>query len=144
MLNSISKRAVVFRKPTKELHSQSIIGNSSAEMVEGSSNGVDFGAIGFDIRKIFKFDIIKLDFKMKNAGGFIILKILHNAIPCILSIIIGMNNTFEKVNTYGSIKPSPNYIIKALPFGIGRGGWLRGVIGNDVIFNKMSMTMKFE
>ena len=120
-----------------------IILKGGAEIVEGSSNSIEFGAIGFDIGKVTKFDIIELDFEMQNARGFVILKIFENAIPCIFGIIIRMNNTFKEINTNSGIKPSPNDIVKSLSLGIGR-GCFRVVTGNNVIVNKMSTTMKFE
>ena len=76
MLNGGAKRLVIFEKATKDLHSQMIIGSGCAEIVEDSGNIIELGAIGFDIGKVTKFDIIELGCEMKNARGFVILKIL--------------------------------------------------------------------
>ena len=57
---------VIFGKATKKLHSQTIISNGCAEIVESSGNIIEFGAIGFDIGKVTKFDIIELGCEMKT------------------------------------------------------------------------------
>ena len=70
------------------------------------------GAIGFALPgESPAKELIKLRFKIKNTGSFIVVKVIFNAIPSIKSTIFGLNNRFKKSGTNSAINPCTNNII---------------------------------
>ena len=82
-----------------------------------------------------------MGFKMKNARGFIILKIIINASPSIKCTIFGTDNRLEKRGTYRTINPCANNIIKPLSFEVFSNRRFGGVIEKNMIFYKIGSIM---
>ena len=104
----------------KNLKSQPIIVDRNTKISKRSSNSFKYVELGFDIGKIRERNFIKLRLKMKNLGGFIIMKIVLKKSPSIKSTIIRTNNRLEKGWTNRTINPYANDVIKLLPFEIFR------------------------
>lgn len=124
--------------------SQRIIRDGGTNIVDISSNTVEFIAITLHIRKLSERKLIKLRFKMKNMSSFIVVKNFFDAVPSISSSIFRLNNGLKKNDTKSTINPCVNNIIKLLTLEV---PWFRcfgRIIGNNMIKQKMGTTMELK